>query len=67
MFTNHGDLLIDIEQSIYSLLMSRPESDEQNAWDTIVSQKRIKGENERSTNICRVVTQVDGKHHHDIH
>ncbi|RPB27512.1 hypothetical protein L211DRAFT_551271 [Terfezia boudieri ATCC MYA-4762] len=34
MFTNHGDILIDIEKSIYSLLMSRSESDEENGWDT---------------------------------
>ncbi|KAF8428282.1 hypothetical protein EV426DRAFT_335885 [Tirmania nivea] len=34
MFTNYGDILIDIEKSIYSLLMSRSESDGESAWGT---------------------------------
>ena len=38
MFTRTGDLLIDIEQSVLALLMSRKESDGENSWDKIVSQ-----------------------------
>lgn len=37
MFTKYGDLLIDVEQSIYSLLMSRKESSGETSWEKAVS------------------------------